>query len=103
MKYVLLILLMWFYVGDVVGQDADSCHQIIRYLVDKKGNSTGVVDTPGDCMKPCKGYYTAIIDKGPFLGRRETYYEACTGKWIKIEYYFLGIRTRIRRNPAFEE
>lgn len=83
------------------GQELDTCHTVILYLVDKKGVETGLVRTAG-CVKPCKGSYTIPIDK-TFLGKRETYYDDCSGKWIKIKYYFLGILTRTRRNPIFDD
>jgi len=81
---------------------SDTTHQVVRFLVDKKGNETGEVDTlPAYCKCPSCGF-NGDINKKPFLGKRITYYDGCTGKWMKIEYYFLGIRTRIQRNPAFE-
>lgn len=102
-KIILCLFFSFFSFATVLlSQDQDSCHIVVLHLVDKKGKETGFVDTVG-CVKPCKGSFTAIIDKKPFLGKRKTYYDPCSGQWLRIEYYFLGILTRTRRNPAFDD
>ena len=101
-KISLFLLITFFSLTFLKGQVSDTCHQVVLYLVDKKGIETGVIDSSKGCVKPCKGSYTIPIDK-TFLGKRETYYDDCSGKWLRIEYYFLGILTRTRRNPIFND
>jgi hypothetical protein len=101
---LILLLIKSIFCFAQVPQDTQSQHQIIRYLVNKKGVEIGVIDSlavysPFPCLKGKA--MNGVINKKPFLGRLETYYDDCTGKWVLIEYYFLGIRTRTRYNPKF--